>query len=137
MELIKNIDIAKVVADITLAVKNGNVNALDAYITLKKLEEVVKLAKANIDEDALLEANKYSGKVFNISNAEITKKSAPGQYDFSNIPEIVIKEEELKDLKAKHKAALKLDVIDLDTGELIVAPLYKGGKEIISIKLNK
>lgn len=137
MELIKNIDIAKVVADITLAVKNGNVNALDAYITLKKLEEVVKLAKANIDEDALLEANKYSGKVFNISNAEITKKSAPGQYDYSNIPEIVIKEEELKDLKAKHKAALKLDVIDLDTGELIVAPLYKGGKEIISIKLNK
>jgi hypothetical protein len=137
MELIKNIDIAKVVADITLAVKNGNVNALDAYITLKKLEEVVKLAKSNIDEDALLEANKYSGKVFNISNAEITKKSAPGQYDYSNIPEIVIKEEELKDLKAKHKAALKLDVIDLDTGELIVAPLYKGGKEIISIKLNK
>ena len=43
----------------------------------------------------------------------------------------------LKALKDKHKAALKVDVIDLDTGELIQAPIYKGGKEIISIKLNK
>jgi len=43
----------------------------------------------------------------------------------------------LKQLKDKHKAALKVDVIDLETGELIEAPIYKGGKEIISIKLNK
>ena len=135
MEILKKIKVAEVVANITTSVNNGDINPLDAIIRLKKLEEIVKKAKLNISDMVIDEASKY-GKTFTFADAEITNKSSAGRYDYSNIPEVVAKELELKALKDKHKAALKVDVIDLETGELISAPIYKGGKEIISIKLN-
>ena len=136
MELLKTIKVNEVVNNITNSVMDGTINPLEAIISLKKLEEIVKKAKANISDAVIDEAAKY-GKTFTFADAEITNKSSAGRYDYSNIPEIVAKELELKAIKDKHKAALKVDVIDLDTGELIAAPIYKGGKEIISIKLNK
>lgn len=136
MDLIKNIKVYEVVANITSSVMDGTINPLEAIVSLKKLEEIVKLAKASISDAVIDEAAKY-GKTFTYGDAEITNKSSAGRYDYSNIPEIVAREIELKAIKDKHKAALKVDVIDLETGELIAAPIYKGGKEIISIKLNK
>lgn len=135
MEILKTIKVGEVVANITTAVIDGDINPLEAIVSLKKLEEIVKKAKANISDMVIDEASKY-GKTFTFADAEITNKSSAGRYDYSNIPEVVAKEIELKALKDKHKAALKVDVIDLETGELIAAPIYKGGKEIISIKLN-
>ena len=137
MELLKKIKVDEVVANITTSVENGSLNPLEAIVSLKKLEEIVKKAKSNIADVVIDEAAKYSENTFNYSDAEITKKLSAGRYDFSNIPEVVAKELELKALKDKHKAALKSNVIDLDTGELIQAPIYKGGKEIISIKLKQ
>ena len=134
MEILKTIKVNEVVNNITSSVMDGTINPLEAIISLKKLEEIVKKAKANISDAVIDEAAKY-GKTFTFADAEITNKSSAGRYDYSNIPEIVAKELELKAIK--DKAALKVDVIDLDTGELIAAPIYKGGKEIISIKLNK
>ena len=136
MEIIKNIKVAEVVANIATSVNNGEVNPLEAIITLKKLEQIVKQAKEEIDEAVIDEAAKH-GKTFNFGDAEITNKYSAGRYDYSNIPEIVAKEIELKAIKDKHRAAINIDVVDLETGELIVAPIYKGGKEIIAIKLNK
>ena len=136
MDIIKNIKVHEVVNNITSSVMDGTINPLEAIVSLKKLEEIVKKAKANISDMVIDEASKY-GKTFTFADAEITNKSSAGRYDYSNIPEIVAREIELKAIKDKHKAALKVDVIDLETGELIAAPIYKGGKEIISIKLNK
>ena len=136
MELLKTIKVNEVVDNLTGSVMDGTINPLEAIVRLKKLEEIVKLAKVRISGAVIDEAAKY-GKTFTYLDAEITNKSSAGRYDYSNIPEIVAKEIELKAIKDKHKAALKVDVIDLDTGELIAAPIYKGGKEIISIKLNK
>lgn len=136
MEIIKNIKVAEIVANIATSVNNGEVNPLDAIVTLKKLEQIVKQAKAEIDEAVIDEAAKH-GKTFTFGDAEITNKYSAGRYDYSNIPEIVAKEIELKSLKDKHRAAINIDVVDLETGELIAAPIYKGGKEIIAIKLIK
>jgi hypothetical protein len=136
MELLKTIKVNEVVDNITSSVLDGTINPLEAIVSLKKLEEIVKLAKASISDAVIDEATKH-GKTFTYGDAEITNKSSAGRYDYSNIVEVVSMELELKALKDKHKAALKVDVIDLDTGELIAAPIYKGGKEIISIKLNK
>ena len=136
MNIIKNIKVHEVVNNITNSVMDGTINPLEAIVSLKKLEEIVKQAKLRINESVITEAAKY-GKTFVYADAEITNKASAGRYDYSNIIEIVSKELALKALKDKHKAALKVDVIDLDTGELIQAPIYKGGKEIISIKLNK
>ena len=136
MDIIKNIKVAEVVANISTSVNNGEVNPLDAIVSLKKLEMIVKQTKAEISEAVIIEASKH-GKTFNYLDAEITNKYSAGRYDYSNIPEIVAKELELKAIKDKHRAAINVDVIDLDTGELLAAPIYKGGSEIISIKLNK
>ena len=136
MELLKNMKVAEVVANISTSVNNGEVNPLDAIVSLKKLEMIVKQTKAEISEAVIIEASKH-GKTFNYLDAEITNKYSAGRYDYSNIPEIVAKELELKAIKDKHRAAINVDVIDLDTGELLAAPIYKGGSEIISIKLNK
>jgi len=136
MELLKTIKVNEVVDNLTGSVMDGTINPLEAIVRLKKLEEIVKLAKIRISGAVIDEAAKY-GKTFTYLDAEITNKSSAGRYDYSNIPEIVAREIELKAIKDKHKAALKVDVIDLDTGELLAAPIYKGGKEIISIKLNK
>jgi len=137
MNLVKNIDIKETVVEITTAIQNGEVNALEAFIKLKQIEEVIKQVKKNVDDLVIDEAAKYSSKTFTTFDAEVTLKKSASRYDYSNIPEIVTKELELKAIKDKHKAALKTDVIDLDTGELIEPPIVKGGKEIISIKLNK
>jgi len=136
MDIIKNIKVAEIVANISTSVNNGEVNPLDAIVSLKKLEMIVKQTKAEISEAVIIEASKH-GKTFNYLDAEITNKYSAGRYDYSNIPEIVAKELELKAIKDKHRAAINVDVIDLDTGELLAAPIYKGGSEIISIKLNK
>ena len=136
MDILKTIKVAEVVANITTSVNNGDVNPLEAIISLKKLEQIVKQAKAEIDEAVIDEAAKH-GKTFTYLDAEITNKYSAGRYDYSNIPDIVDKEIEIKALKDKHRAAINVDVVDLDTGELLAAPIYKGGKEIISIKLNK
>ena len=136
MDILKTIKVAEVVANITTSVNNGDVNPLEAIVSLKKLEEIVKQAKSEIAEAVIDEAAKY-GKTFTYGDAEITNKYSAGRYDYSNIPEIVAKEIELKAIKDKHRAAINVDVVDLDTGELLVKPIYKGGKEIISIKLNK
>ena len=73
MEIIKNIKVAEVVANITTSVNNGEVNPLEAIVSLKKLEQIVKQAKAEIDEAVIDEAAKH-GKTFNFGDAEITNK---------------------------------------------------------------
>jgi hypothetical protein len=137
MNLIKTTNIKETVAEITTAVQNGEVNALEAFISLKKIEEIIKQVKKNVDDLVIEEAAKYNTKTFTTFDAEVTLKNSATRYDYSNIPEIVNKELELKALKDKHKAALKSNVIDFDTGELVEAPIVKGGKEVVSIKLNK
>tara|TARA_R110002012_G_scaffold2614_1_gene12507 strand:- start:113 stop:523 length:411 start_codon:yes stop_codon:yes gene_type:complete len=136
MEILKTIKVSEVVNNVADAVNNGDVNPLEAAVSLKKLELIVKAAKNRIEDAVIEESSKYD-KSFTYADAEITSKSSAGRYDYSEIPEVVAMELKLKALKDKHKTALKVDAIDLSTGELIKAPIYKGGKEIISIKLNQ
>ena len=105
MNLIKTTNIKETVAEITTAVQNGEVNALEAFINLKKIEEIIKQVKKNVDDLVIEEAAKYNTKTFTTFDAEVTLKNSASRYDYSNIPEIVNKELELKALKDKHKAA--------------------------------
>ena len=136
MEILKTIKVSEVVNNVADAVNSGDVNPLEAAVSLKKLELIVNAAKNRIADAVIEESSKYE-KSFTYADAEITSKNSAGRYDYSEIPEIVAMELKLKALKDKHKTALKVNAIDLETGELIKAPVYKGGKEIISIKLNQ
>ena len=65
MDILKTIKVAEVVANITTSVNNGDVNPLEAIISLKKLEQIVKQAKTEI-ADAL--ALQTIGTDFNIKD---------------------------------------------------------------------
>lgn len=118
-------------------VLSGNVNPLDAFVTLKKIEETIKNVKSQIEELALDEASKHP-KTFNHLGVEITSKSSAGRWDFKHIPEVVELEKELKQLKDRHKLAHKSsDQLVSNDGEIIQPANYNEGKNILSIKLKK
>jgi hypothetical protein len=118
-------------------VLSGELNPLEVYVTIKKVEEALKQAKKELLELAVDEAAKYGTGSYSVYNADITLKNSAGRWDFTKIPGVISKELELKALKDKHKAALKHDIVDTETGELVQAPIFNPGRETISIKLKK
>ena len=50
MDIVKKINIKESVADITTAIQNGDIDALEAFVNLKKIEEIIKQVKKNIDD---------------------------------------------------------------------------------------
>lgn len=135
-DIIKKNEIPVAVEALVSQVLSGDLNPLEVYITIKKAEEALKQAKNQLQDLSMDEAAKY-GKTFSFMDTEITLKNSATRYDYSNIPEVVSMELELKALKNKHKAAVNHDIVDTDTGELIKAPVVKHGRETMSIKLKK
>ena len=136
-EITKQKEIPLAVEALVSRVLSGDLNPLEVYITIKKVEEALKQAKNKLQDLSIEEATKYGAKTFSFADTEITLKNSATRYDYSDIPEIVNKESELKELKEKHKAALKHEIVDTDTGEIIKAPIVKHGRETLSIKLKK
>jgi len=136
-DIIKQKEIPAAVEALVSKVLAGDLNPLEVYITIKKVEEALKQAKNRLQDLSIEEAERYGTKTFSFADTEITLKNSATRYDYSDIPDVVAKELELKALKDKHKAALKHDIVDTDTGELIQAPVVKHGRETISVKLKK
>jgi len=136
MDIVKENEIPAAVKALVSNVMLGDLNPLEVYITIKKIEEALKQAKNQLQDLSVEEATKY-GKTFSFMDAEITLKNSATRYDYSEIPEIVAMELELKALKDKHKAAVNHDIVDTETGELVKAPVVKHGRETMSIKLKK
>jgi len=137
MEISKQNEIPRAVDSLVSKVLSGDLNPLEVYITIKKIEEALKQAKNHLQDLTIDEATKYGQKSFTYADTEITIKNSATRYDYSEIPEIVAKELELKALKDKHKSAIKHSIVDTDTGELVQPPIVKGGREILSVKLKK
>ena len=134
--IVKN-EIRNAVEKLSSDVLDGIVNPLEAFITLKKIEEVTKQVKSKIEDLAIEEASKHE-KTFQFIDAEITLKSSAGRWDFKHISEIQRLEAELKEAKEQHKLAYKSKSIMVDADGVVVDPaIYKGGREILSIKLIK
>ena len=122
------------------AVLGGEINALEAFVYLKWIEQIADKAKAQIIDLSLEEAEKYPEKKFKEFGCEIQVKSAAGRYDFSEIKEIEDKENELKALKEKHKqayksmyaATIKTQMVDED-GVVVEPAKYTPGKTTLAI----
>lgn len=122
-------------------VQNGNSNALEQYIVLKRLENDFKSVMAIVRDLAIDEADKYGEKTFEAFGAEITKKSDPGRWNYKEIPQWADKKEQLKDIEELAKQSYNQKV--KSTGVVIVdedgieieAAQYTDGKSNISIKL--
>ena len=136
-KLVKQNEIPVAVETLVNQVLSGYLNPLEVYVTIKKIEEALKQAKKELLDLAVDEAAKYGTGSHSCYDADITLKNSAGRWDFTEIPDVISKEIELKALKDKHKASLKHEIVDIETGELVQAPIFKPGRETISIKLKK
>jgi len=106
----------------------GNCDALDSYIALKKAQAELETALKLVQPFALTEAEKYGQKSFKAFNASIELKNGPSTYKFC--PSITQMEEELK--KIEDMAKLGSFVYE-PTGEVIDQASKVEGKSTIAI----
>lgn len=126
--------------EINEKVLNGELNPLEAYISLKRTEKLFKDVLKAVQEQAIDEADNYPEKTFKAFGATIEKKSAAGRWDFSELKDWQELTDKKKELEETYKMAFKSNqsgasLVDNDTGEVSDLPQYTPGKQTIAIKL--
>ena len=119
---------------------------LESYCTLKELRKILDEAIKQIEPLAMdkCELHSPNNTPFTNANFEIQKRNGGRSIDFSNVPEVSVKETELKDIKEKLKHAfmglengatmLSGEQMVLSDGELVNKPSWKYRKDSITTK---
>lgn len=128
----------------------GNINALQGYIELKRMEVAVSDAIAKLRDKATEEAAAYGKGEHKAFGAVIQCRSSAGKWDFSGLPwysNIQSMQENLdmtrkakeEMAKAAQKAQEKMQPlpVDMETGEQIQPAVYTPGRETVAISLPK
>lgn len=128
------------ILDMHQKVFNGETEALPLYIELHSLSETLEDVMAGIKSTALEEARRRKGQTF--MGVEIGYAEGKRSFDFSLIEPIQKVQEQLQELKERHKnAALQVEkgllAVDKDTGELIQPAVVKYGEPSIVLKRPK
>jgi len=124
-------------------VEQGDVSPLNALISLKHMEETIKMANKKLKELALDEASLYGSeaKQMTIYGAEIQVRNGATRWSFDHIPEYNEKKQQLKDLESRYKQsyhmAQKGDMMISGDGEVVPQATPKPSGEVIAIKLKK
>lgn len=121
---------------------DGEANALEVYIKLKKLETVIKGAISDIKDAAKDEAAKYGEKNFEAFGAIIEVKNGRIRYKYDHIAEITNATANLKLLQERAQTAYKMkekgiEFVDEQTGEIIKPATATFDADTITIKLKK
>ena len=118
--------------DIVQEVKDGNVDALKAFVELKRKEKEVKAALSEIKDLALEEAAKYGAKTFDAFGVVVEMRSGGGRWDYKHLdwwPEFQTKQEEAKQ-------AFKASSTMIQDGGVVVQPAkYLPNAETFAVKL--
>lgn len=127
----------EIIQQLTFAVDNGNLSALDAYIQLHQIEKLAGEARKQIQAQAVTEAQR-EGKQFTRMGFEIQCRSGAGRWDYKHIQQWEAKKFELSQLEEKAKWAFKsaekgITPID-DDGVIIEAAIYTPGADTIALK---
>ena len=119
---------------------------LESYCTLKELRKILDEAIKQIEPLAMDKCDLHApnNTPFTNANFEIQKRNGGRSIDFSNVPEVSVKETELKTLKEKLKHAfmglengatmLSGEQMVLSDGELVNKPSWKYRKDSITTK---
>lgn len=119
---------------------------LESYCTLKELRKILDEAIKQIEPLAMDKCDLHSpnNTPFTNANFEIQKRNGGRSIDFSNVPEVSVKETELKTLKESLKHAfeglekgttmLSGEQMVLSDGELVNKPSWKYRKDSITTK---
>lgn len=119
---------------------------LESYCTLKELRKIIDEGLKQIEPLAMdkCELHSPNNTPFTNANFEIQKRNGGRSIDFSNVPEVSVKETELKTLKESLKHAfeglekgttmLSGEQMVLNDGELVNKPSWKYRKDSITVK---
>ena len=124
--------------EIIQQVEAGEINPLNAYIEIYRLEKQIKAAKEIIQQKAIDEAAKYPEKTFQFMGFEIQKKSGAGRWKFDHLTDWQAKANEIKEIEEKHKQAFKMwekgDTYITEGGEIVEPAVYMPGADTIALK---
>jgi len=125
------------IIQLTFAVEEGNLSALDAYLQLQKIEKMAGEARKQILEQAVTEANR-EGKTFIRNGFEVQCRAAAGRWKFDHIPDWEAKKFELAQIEERAKWAYKSaekGITPIDDDGVIVEPAqYTPGADTIAVK---
>ena len=119
---------------------------LESYCTLKELRKIIDEGLKQIEPLAMDKCDLHSpnNTPFTNANFENQKRNGGRSIDFSNVPEVSVKETELKTLKESLKHAfeglekgttmLSGEQMVLSDGELVNKPSWKYRKDSITTK---
>ena len=123
--------------ELGLAVDSGNLNPLDAYCELNRIEKLCSELKKQIQQQAVNEAQKH-GKTFKHMGFEIQCKSSAGRWKYEHIKDWAAAKMQLSIIEDNAKTAHKLIEKGLlpvtDGGEILEAATYVPGADIISLR---
>lgn len=122
------------ILSLAISAQNGDCDALQAYKTLKFIEDELKRAIAIVQPLAINEADKYPGKQIDFPDAIIEKRSAPARWEYKHIPAW---QEAQKRLEWVQKIAQAGGGADPDSGEIIDRAVKIEGKATIAVTLKK
>lgn len=131
------------ITEVGHAVLEFKVDPLSAAIALREarrtIEAVEKGIKSQVTLAAISACEGVDHGIHIQDGYEITHQEGSGRYDYSNIAEVVALEQQLKELKEKHKQAYKMHIkgqilVDEDTGEIVSPAAYKSNSPTIRFK---
>jgi hypothetical protein len=126
-------DLELKIKQISNAIIDGNINAIEAELSLKKFEELTKGVRAKVKDNFLTALDAYPEKTVKIFGAEITKRNTT-TYDYTTCNDSVLDELQLEFDLAKskldeRKEMLKyiqpMSVVNPSTGEFLQPPSKK------------
>ena len=127
----------EIIQQLTFAVEEGNLSALDAYIQLHQIEKLAGEARKQIQAQAVTEAQR-EGKQFTRMGFEVQCRAGAGRWDYKHIKEWEAKKFELSQLEEKAKWAFKSaekGITPIDDDGVIVEPAqYTPGADTIAVK---
>ena len=127
----------EIIKQLTFAVEEGNLSALDAYIQLHQIEKLAGEARKQIQAQAVTEAQR-EGKQFTHMGFEVQCRAAAGRWKFDHIPDWEAKKFELAQIEERAKWAYKSaekGITPIDDDGVIVEPAqYTPGADTIAVK---
>ncbi len=117
---------------------NGEINALEAFIQLKKMVDVATKIMTEIKRDAVDEADKYQGKTFEAFGAKIEKRNGGGTWNYKHLDTWCKINDQKKVMEDLHKSAYRMggnSIIDPNTGEIVQPAEWKPNADTLSIKI--
>jgi len=123
------------------SVEDGNADALQLFIELKRIEKTLAAAMKQIKDEAMTDAATYGEKTFEAFGAKVEMKSGGGRWNYKKIDSWTRLKDELEQIELVAKQASKMRdqgkaMIDGD-GVIVEPAEFMPNAETIAISIIK